>query len=132
MIRIVELHLLCLFVLNRNISFHFQIAQDANLFVTELEKSKRLPVPIVPGRMGYMLVVEGTCCLTHATTDAGAAVDAPSVEEVEGGIEFVRHDGAEIQGTEGVPLQLVAGEGGCHVMLFEMAKTGSGRTDLVE
>mmetsp|Transcript_41005 Transcript_41005/g.128573 ORF Transcript_41005/g.128573 Transcript_41005/m.128573 type:complete len:166 (+) Transcript_41005:107-604(+) len=94
-----------------------EIAQDANMYATELEEGVSLQVPVGPGRQGYMLCIDGAIAVSHADADGNP-------------VELVRHDAAEIMGDENLPLKITAGPDGAHVILFEMANNGAGgRTD---
>eukprot|EP00968_Pinguiococcus_pyrenoidosus_P026092 scaffold7052_cov254-Pinguiococcus_pyrenoidosus.AAC.97 len=93
-----------------------KIAQDCNMYVSEMEPELALSVPVNSGRMGYMLCMEGSLTLSHAEDDAQA-------------VTMERHDAAEIRGSDDTPLKVKAGAEGAHVLIFEMAEGPGGRTD---
>lgn len=88
-----------------------QINQDCNVFVAELTSEKTCPTfELGPSRQAYMLCVEGYVSM---------GADGKSLRQ---------HDGAEIKGP--VSLDLQAGKSGALVLMFEMAVTNDGRSDI--
>lgn len=80
-----------------------QINQDVNIYAAELKPGEEVKYDLKPGRMGYLLNLEGagTC-----TTSSGA-------------VHLQQHDAAELHGTGSVSLH-GKGKTGSHVLLIEM------------
>jgi len=101
---------------NSDVATPVKVAQDVNLFVAELDAGATLPFEVGAGRQAYVLCVEGA-----------AAFSEPAAAPL---VALARHDGCEVVGCAGTPLEVSAGDGGAHLLYFEMAATGGGRTDL--
>ena len=93
-----------------------KVAQDVNLFVTELDAGAALPLVVGDGRQAYLLCVEGAAAF-RTEGDSRTA-------------ELERHDAMEILGRSATPIEVAAGEAGAHILYFEMAAGGRGRSDL--
>eukprot|EP00288_Rhodomonas_lens_P017996 CAMPEP_0177701308 /NCGR_PEP_ID=MMETSP0484_2-20121128/6545_1 /TAXON_ID=354590 /ORGANISM="Rhodomonas lens, Strain RHODO" /LENGTH=264 /DNA_ID=CAMNT_0019212539 /DNA_START=175 /DNA_END=966 /DNA_ORIENTATION=- len=79
-----------------------KINQDVNMYATELEASKSLPLKINANRQAYVLCIEGSI-----------DVSGDSVQE-----RLAQHDAAEVVGA--VDLQVTAGPKGAHLLYVEM------------
>ena len=86
-----------------------KIEQDLNMYAAELDASKTVSLPLREGRQVYLLCVEGGLVAKDGASQVALA----------------RHDAAEIRG-EG-ELELIAGDGGAHLLLLEMAAGPGGR-----
>lgn len=88
-----------------------QIGQDCNVFVAELSPGASPgPLELAAGRQAYLLCVEG-----------GAALPG-------GEAALRRHDAAELKGP--LSLEWSAGDAGALLLVFEMALTADGRSDI--
>mmetsp|Transcript_75863 Transcript_75863/g.222377 ORF Transcript_75863/g.222377 Transcript_75863/m.222377 type:complete len:296 (-) Transcript_75863:172-1059(-) len=88
-----------------------QISQDCNVYVTEISPSLSPgPFELASGRQAYLLCVEGAASLRGSE------------------VALRRHDAAELKGP--LSLDWSAGSSGALLLLFEMAQTADGRTDL--
>jgi redox-sensitive bicupin YhaK (pirin superfamily) len=110
-----------------------KIAQDANLFVTEMDANQTINFDIKQGRMAYMLCVEGSMTLM-SNSDTGDDEGTTNCVTTSYGCEIKPGGGkggtkltitaTGMENVEGVDIS-------AHVLLFEMAYvTGSGRKDL--
>jgi len=120
------------------------VHQDVNLFAAELSAvGSTVAFTLRPGRMAYLLCVEGGVTLSTAGTAGtdGSAAGGESCGASSGGsVAAARHDAVELQGQGGAvevrvsASALEAVEGGAsaaHVIMFEMAQdTRGGRGDL--
>ena len=100
-----------------------KVAQDVNLFVSELSPGRALPLELGGERQAYFLCVEGSVDFAPVSADDGAEALA----------RLDRHDAAELQneGEDSAMVKLVAGSQGAHVLYYEMAYSRSGgRGDL--
>jgi hypothetical protein len=126
------------------------VHQDVNLYVAEFSaEGQAASFDLKPGRMAYLLCVEGGVTLTAAPKVAaagpagGEAGVCPAVEA--GPLDSAalgRHDAVEMQGSSsaGVVTVTVAASGleavegggtGAHVLMFEMAQDKrGGRKDI--
>ena len=113
-----------------------KIAQDANLFVAEMDANQTIEFVIKKDRMAYLLCVEGSMTMmSNNNNNNDGGVDGVTT------VVLQRHDGCEITpgGEGGTKLTITATglenvEGvdiSSHILLFEMAHVaGSGRKDL--
>ena len=84
--------------------------------MTELDAGAALPLVVGDGRQAYLLCVEGAAAF-RTEGDSRTA-------------ELERHDAMEILGRSATPIEVAAGEAGAHILYFEMAAGGRGRSDL--
>jgi len=92
-----------------------KINQDANIFVTELDKGKSTEFSVGNDRQVYLLCIEG-----QATVSFGDSC-----------VSLDQHDASEV--LKGGSLKVEAtgsGAVGAHMLLIEMAYQGPGRSDL--
>jgi len=105
---------------NTDVSTPIKVAQDVNLFVTELEAGRALPLELHGNRQAYFLCMEGSVAFRPIGSDEPAA-------------HLDQHDAAEMQneGEETTAMEVIAGDEGAHVLYYEMAFSRSGgRGDL--
>eukprot|EP01065_Artemidia_motanka_P011190 TRINITY_DN1600_c0_g1_i2.p2 TRINITY_DN1600_c0_g1~~TRINITY_DN1600_c0_g1_i2.p2 ORF type:complete len:270 (+),score=81.08 TRINITY_DN1600_c0_g1_i2:61-870(+) len=89
-----------------------EVAQDVDMFVTELDGGKSVEITLPEGRQMYLLCVEGLLALEHG-----------------GDARLEQHDAAELHGR-GSDVRISAGESGGHALFFVMKDDGSARGDL--
>ncbi|CAK8996773.1 3-dioxygenase sll1773 (Putative quercetinase) (Pirin-like protein sll1773) [Durusdinium trenchii] len=90
-----------------------KIAQDTNMYVSELDEGKTLDIHIRSDRQAYLLCIEGSVELL------GKGADKTESAELDG------HDAAELFGD--CKLTITAMEPKSHVLVVEMPKDGSSR-----
>ena len=95
-----------------------RIAQDCNIYVTELDPSRSLSITLRSARQAYVLCMEGEVDLYIEGNDSGK-------------VSLSQHDAAEVFLTEESSLTAIAGSNrAAHILLVEMPFTGRGRGDL--
>eukprot|EP01040_Poterioochromonas_malhamensis_P006911 gene6911-7455_t len=108
-----------------------KIQQDANIFVTEFTIGKTVEFEIRAGRQAYLICLEGNVKIVGSNGQE---------------VGLSRHDGAELHGQLQLSFTAISGDNKSgepsrdretrqsrqvvHLLLVEMAATGSGRTDL--
>lgn len=83
------------------------IHQDANIFVSELDKDVSVSLPLDSSRQTYFVCIEGS---VELTIDGETTV-------------LTERDGAEIKGAAGAALGIKALVPGAHILAIEMAKS---------
>lgn len=91
-----------------------KINQDANIFVTELEKGKSTEFTVSDNRQAYLLCVEG-----QASVSFGGSC-----------ITLDQHDASEVLKGGSLKVEATGSDTGAHMLMVEMAYQGPGRSDL--
>lgn len=94
-------------VANDSVETPVKINQDANIFVTELSPGNTVELSVKPDRQAYFLCIEGAATIESGSTSP---------------VSTKTYDAARIFGAE-TPLSVVAGDGGAHLLVVEMAKS---------
>ena len=93
-----------------------KINQDANIFVTELDKGKSTEFSVGNDRQVYLLCIEG-----QATVSFGDSC-----------VSLDQHDASEVLKGGSLKVEATGSDSrvGAHMLLIEMAYQGPGRSDL--
>ena len=106
-------------VMDKSATTPVEINQDCDAYATELDKGQTATLDLPPGRMAYLLCIEGGVDL-----NGEASLSKHDAAEITGGGGQVKIEATEVEKAE-------TGEEVAHVLVFTMKEVaGTGRSDV--